>query len=60
MYYPKACIIHNFEKGSHKNPRLLWIHIKAAIYYLNKWGWVFDKERSRINKITKLKYNTYK
>ena len=60
MYYPKACIIHNFEKGSHKNPRLLWIHIKAAIYYLNKWGWVFDKERSIINKITKLKYNTYK
>ncbi len=60
MYYPKACIVHNFEKGSHKNPRLLWIHIKAAIYYLNKWGWVFDKERSIINKITKLKYNTYK
>ncbi|MDT3369898.1 MAG: glycosyltransferase family 2 protein [Bacteroidota bacterium] len=56
LYYPKVTIIHDFEKGSHKNLRLLWIHIKAAIYYLNKWGWVFDNERTRINKATKLKY----
>lgn len=34
MYYPKAVITHNFEKGSHKNFRLLWIHIKAAIYII--------------------------
>lgn len=53
MYYPKVSIIHNFEKGSHKSIRLLWIHIKAAIYYLNKWGWFFDKERSIINRKTK-------
>lgn len=56
MYYPTAKIIHNFEKGSHKSFRLLWVHIKAAIYYLNKWGWLFDKERQIINKKTKLAY----
>lgn len=50
MYYPRVTIIHNFEKGSHKSLRLLWIHIKAAIYYLNKWGWFFDKERTKINR----------
>lgn len=53
MYYPEVSIVHNFEKGSHKNFKLLWIHIKAAIYYLNKWGWIFDKERTRINRTTK-------
>jgi len=58
MYYPKVSIIHNFEKGSHKSIRLLWIHIKAAIYYLNKWGWFFDKERSIINRKTKDLYST--
>ncbi|WP_308765203.1 glycosyltransferase family 2 protein [uncultured Bacteroides sp.] len=56
MYYPEVSIIHNFEKGSHKSLRLLWIHIKAAIYYLNKWGWIFDGQRSTINNVTKRKY----
>lgn len=56
MYYPEVTITHNFEKGSHKSLRLLWIHIKAAIYYLNKWGWFFDKERREINRKTKLAY----
>lgn len=56
MYYPEVTIIHAFEKGSHKSLRLFWVHIKAAIYYLNKWGWFFDKERSKINKKTKLIY----
>lgn len=56
MYYPNVTITHAFEKGSHKNLRLFWIHIKAAIYYLNKWGWFFDKERKRINRMTKALY----
>lgn len=50
MYYPKVCVTHAYEGGSHKKLRLLWIHIKAAVYYLNKWGWFFDKERVAINR----------
>lgn len=60
MYYPKVSIVHAFEKGSHKNFRLFWIHVKAAIYYLNKWGWFFDKERRAVNKKTKLAYTCEK
>jgi GT2 family glycosyltransferase len=60
MYYPMVTITHNFEKGSHKNFRLLWIHVKAAIYYLNKWGWLFDKERTLINRKTKIAYSNSK
>ncbi|MEL5895819.1 glycosyltransferase family 2 protein [Bacteroides sp. GD17] len=50
MYYPEVTVTHAFEKGSHKNWRLFLIHVKAAVYYLNKWGWLFDKERREINR----------
>lgn len=56
MYFPEVTVIHKFEKGSHKNMRLLWIHIKAAVYYFNKWGWFFDSERKKINKTVKSRY----
>jgi GT2 family glycosyltransferase len=57
MYYPMVTIIHAFERGSHKKLHLFWIHVKAAIYYLNKWGWIFDKERREINTRTKEIYS---
>jgi putative lipopolysaccharide biosynthesis glycosyltransferase len=56
VFFPGVTIVHDFEKGSHKNLRLFWIHVKAAIYYLNKWGWFWDKERARINKEIKQRY----
>lgn len=56
MYYPEVTITHAFEKGSHKSFRLFWIHVKAAFYYLNKWGWLFDKERQKINEKTRSMY----
>lgn len=49
MYYPYVSIIHGFEKESYHNPLLLKYHIWSAIKYFNKWGWLFDKERKRIN-----------
>jgi GT2 family glycosyltransferase len=49
-FYPEATIYHEFQKGSHKTIKLTWIGIKSAIYYFNKWGWFFDKERTGINR----------
>lgn len=59
MFFPEAIIVHEFQKESHKSFRLLWIHIKAAIYYFNKWGWFFDIERKNINNkvLKELGYN---
>jgi len=45
MFYPKVYITHVFAKESQKNLKMLFIHIKSTIYYFNKWGWFFDKER---------------
>jgi GT2 family glycosyltransferase len=49
IFYPDVNIYHKFHKGSHHNFRLTIIHVKAAIYYFNKWGWFFDSERTQIN-----------
>ena len=50
LYYPYCQVFHEWGKGSYKNYKLLWYHIKDSIKYFNKWGWFRDPERSRINK----------
>lgn len=50
IFYPHVSIVHSHAKESHKNKKMLLIHIKSAIYYFNKWGWFFDKDRKKANK----------
>jgi len=52
LYVPSACVIHEHQQASYKNKALLKAHIISAIKYFNKWGWVFDRQRGRINKKT--------
>lgn len=58
IYYPEATVIHEHQKESYKSKKLLKAHIKSAIYYFNKYGWFFDKERTNINKKTLKEINT--
>lgn len=48
--HPSVSIIHDHRAGSYHNWRLLRIHCVNMIRYFNKWGWIFDAERKRINK----------
>lgn len=50
IFYPNVSIYHVYEKGSYKNRKLLKYHICSVIKYFNKWGWIFDSDRKRINK----------
>ncbi len=52
MYYPLVSVYHAYESGANKNKKLFNIFLKSAVYYFNKWGWFFDKDRRRINKKT--------
>ncbi|MBK1897718.1 glycosyltransferase [Chryseobacterium sp. YIM B02567] len=52
IYFPIVSVYHGYESGANKNKRLFKIFIKSAKSYFNKWGWIFDMERRRINKIT--------
>lgn len=49
LYYPEVSLYHEYERGAHKNWKLFRISIESSIYYFNKWGWVFDKERREMN-----------
>jgi len=40
-YLPDTTVIHKWEKGSHKNNKLLKIHIKSMFSYFRKWGFKF-------------------
>jgi GT2 family glycosyltransferase len=49
VYYPKVSITHAYKMASYKELKLLYQHMRSAILYFNKWGWLKDKKRSRIN-----------
>ncbi len=49
VYYPKVTIIHSYAKDSYKSFKLLKYHIQSAFAYFNKWGWLFDANRSKKN-----------
>lgn len=49
LYFPEVSVIHNYEKESYKNSKLLKIHMISAVKYFNKWGWVSDSYRKEKN-----------
>lgn len=49
VYYPAEQITHFHRQASYHSFRMLWIHISNMIRYFNKWGWIFDKERAKVN-----------
>jgi GT2 family glycosyltransferase len=49
LFYPEAEVVHHYTKGSYKNFRLMLYNIHGAFIYFSKWGWIFDKDRKKIN-----------
>jgi len=49
VYFPHVVIEHAHQRGASKNLKLFVIFGTSAIRYFNKYGWIFDKERRRIN-----------
>jgi hypothetical protein len=52
VLYPHVHIYHEYERGAHKDLRLLWIFIGSTVKYFNKYGWFFDPYRQKINQRT--------
>lgn len=52
VFYPHVEVVHEHGAASYKSLRMLWIHVINIIKYFNKWGWIFDKDRNRLNKKT--------
>jgi GT2 family glycosyltransferase len=49
VFYPEVSIMHHHAKSSYISLKMLYIHLWNIIKYFNKWGWIFDKEREKIN-----------
>lgn len=50
MFYPEVTIVHAHAAASYRSWRMLKIHVINMIRYFNKWGWIFDRERRKINR----------
>ncbi|GGH32288.1 glycosyltransferase family 2 protein [Sphingobacterium alkalisoli] len=49
IYFPKVSVYHGYESGANRNKRLFKIFIQSAVAYFNKWGWIFDSRRRKVN-----------
>jgi GT2 family glycosyltransferase len=49
LFWPGTTVIHGHAQGSYNSFSLLRLHIRAAITYFNKWGWLRDPERTKRN-----------
>jgi GT2 family glycosyltransferase len=54
VFYPEVAVIHGYTKGSYRNVLLLKYHMRSALKYFNKWGWIRDPDRSKLNTKTKV------
>jgi GT2 family glycosyltransferase len=52
LFFPDSRVYHEHGAASYKSFRMLLIHSFNIIKYFNKWGWVYDPIRSKLNKRT--------
>jgi GT2 family glycosyltransferase len=52
VFFPGATVVHDHARDSYRNRQSLRLHIQSAIKYFNKWGWLHDPARTRVNRNT--------
>lgn len=52
LYFPKVHVTHAYNSEANKSIKLLLIFLTSAIRYFNKWGWIFDLNRKKVNSKT--------
>jgi GT2 family glycosyltransferase len=49
QYCPSSIVVHESQRRSYRDVKFLIYHIISAVKYFNKWGWIFDQEREKLN-----------
>lgn len=49
IYYPYERVTHREMKESYRNMKMLFVHVRSACRYFNKYGWARDAERDEMN-----------
>lgn len=52
VFFPHQFVYHDHLYKTFLTFSNLKMYFSSAFYYFNKWGWIFDKNRKRINKST--------
>lgn len=52
VFYPHVAVTHGYAKASYRDKRLLGHHLRSAVRYFSKWGWIRDADRLRLNRRT--------
>ena len=52
LYVPDAYVTHEYRRYNRHSLRGTLYAIRSHFQYFNKWGWLIDRSRSRINSIT--------
>lgn len=50
LYWPGAEAVHAHRAASYHSWRMTWVHARNMCRYFNKWGWVRDAGRRRLNR----------
>ena len=49
VFLPHVAVVHDGGKACWRDWRLLWRRLVSGARYFNKWGWLQDAERARVN-----------
>lgn len=49
VFVPHVAVVHDVGRGAYRDWRLFWHHLVSAARYFDKWGWLRDEERARVN-----------
>lgn len=52
IYYPMVSVVHQHGAASHKSLRMFFVHAVNVARYFNKWGWLRDPARRKLNEKT--------
>ncbi|NWK43819.1 glycosyltransferase [Ralstonia pickettii] len=53
---PSGTVIHKHGRASYRSMKMLMHHISSTVRYFNKWGWLRDPERKRLNGLALKQY----
>jgi GT2 family glycosyltransferase len=49
VFVPHVAVVHHQRRVSCRDWRLFWRRLVSGARYFNKWGWLQDAERARVN-----------
>lgn len=52
IFFPEVSVTHEHGAASHKSIKMFFIHSFNLIKYFNKWGWIKDLDREKLNQKT--------